>query len=127
MFYLLFPVIGVLLGLAIRNSMNAGKNNLPSEYVFNCSKYLLTEAIKNAADYLDYKIERNDPISGKIRLGVGASLASFGEWIDIHLIEISPNKTQIIITCSAKRGRESFGKNRKNITKLLDAISESLS
>lgn len=62
-----------------------------------------------------------------MRLDVGASMASFGEWVDIQLMEIAPNKTKAVLSCVAKKGRENMSKNRKNIEKLLDAISQQFS
>lgn len=120
-------VIGGLIGLAIRAAMNAGKNNAPKEYMYSCSQPQLIEAIKKAANTLGYEVNRVDPVCGRIRLGVCASMASFGEWMDIQLMETAPNKTKAIISCVAKKGRENFSKNRKNIEKLLDAVSQSFS
>lgn len=42
-------------------------------------------------------------------------------------METAPNKTKAVISCVAKKGRENFSKNRKNIEKLLDAVSQSFS
>lgn len=125
---ILIPVvIGGLIGLAIRAAMNAGKNNAPKEYMYSCSQPQLIEAIKKAANTLGYEINKVDSIGGRIRLGVGKSMSSFGEWIDIQLMETASNKTKAIISCVAKMGRENFSKNRKNIEKLLDAVSQSFS
>lgn len=54
-------------------------------------------------------------------------MASFGEWIDIQLMEIAPNKTKAVLSCVAKKGRENMSKNRKNIEKLLDTVSQQFS
>ncbi len=120
-------VIGGLIGLAIRAAMNAGKNNAPKEYMYSCSQSQLIEAVKKATNTLGYEVNKVDPIGGRIRIGVGASMSSFGEWIDIQLMETAPNKTKAVISCVAKKGRENFSKNRKNIEKLLDAVSQSFS
>lgn len=120
-------VIGGLIGLAIRAAMNAGKNNAPKEYMYSCSQSQLIEAVKKATNTLGYEVNKVDPIGGRIRIGVGASMSSFGEWIDIQLMETAPNKTKAVISCVAKKGRENFNKNRKNIEKLLDAVSQSFS
>lgn len=120
-------IIGGLIGLVIRASLNAGKNNAPKEYMYSCSRSQLIEAIKKAANSLNYEVNRVDPVGGRIRLGVGTSMASFGEWIDIQLMETDSNKTKAVISCVAKKGRENFSKNRKNIEKLLDAVSQTFS
>ena len=120
-------VIGGLIGLAIRAAINAGKSNAPKEYMYSCPQSQLIEAVKKAANNLGYEINKVDPVGGRIRLGVGASISSFGEWIDMQLMETEPNKTKAVISCVAKKGRENFSKNRKNIEKLLDAVSQSFS
>lgn len=125
--FLIYIAVGGLIGLAIRASMNAGKNNAPKEYMYSCSQSQLIEAIKKAANSLGYEINRVDPVGGRMRLGISASMASFGEWIDIQLMETAPNKTKAVISCVAKKGRENFSKNRKNIEKLLDAVSQTFS
>lgn len=125
--FLIYIAVGGLIGLVIRASMNAGKNNAPKEYMYSCSQSQLIEAIKKAANSLRYEINRVDPVGGRMRLGVSASMSSFGEWIDIQLMEIESNKTKAIISCVAKKGRENFSKNRKNIEKLLDVVSQQFS
>lgn len=125
---ILIPIIiGGFIGLAIRAAKNAGKNNAPKEYMYSCSQTQLIEAVKKAANILGYEVNKVDPIGGRIRLGIGVSMSSFGEWIDIQLMEIAPNKTKAVISCIAKKGRENFSKNRKNIEKLLDAVSQTFS
>lgn len=126
-YFLICFAIGGVIGLVIRAASNAGKNNSPQEYMYSCNQSKLTEAIKKAANSLGYEVNRVDPIGGRIRIGVGASMASFGEWIDIQLMETAPNKTKAVISCIAKKGREKFSKNRKNIEKLLDAVSQQFS
>lgn len=125
--FLIFIVIGGVIGLIIRASMNAGKSNAPKEFVYNCSQTVLIDAIPKAAEKIGYTIEKIDTISGRIRLGVGMSMASFGEWVDIQLMEISKERTKLNISCIAKKGRESISKNNKNIEKFLDVLSSILS
>lgn len=125
--FFIFVAIGGVIGLIIRASMNAGKNNAPKEYMYSCSQSDLVGAIKNAAQQIGYEVNCVDEIGGRIRLGVGASMASFGEWVDIQLMEIAPNKTKVVLSCVAKTGRENISKNQKNIEKLLDAVSQSFS
>ena len=105
--------------------MNAGKSNMLKDYMYPCSQPQLIEAIKKAANSLGYEVNRINPMGGRIRLGICASMFSFGEWMNILLMETVPNKTTAIISCVAKKGRENFSKNRKNIEKLLDAVSQS--
>jgi len=124
---LIFVAIGGVIGLIIRTAMNAGKSNAPKEYMYSCSQTALIDAIKKASQQLGYEVNRVDEVGGRMRLGVGASMASFGEWMDIQLMEIAPNKTKAVLSCVAKKGRENMSKNRKNIEKLLDAVSQQFS
>lgn len=119
--------IGGVIGLIIRASMNAGKSNAPKELMYNCSQTVLIDSIKKTAERIGYTIEKVDTISGRIRLGVGMSMASLGEWVDIQLMEISDGKTKLNISCCAKKGRETISKNNKNIATFLDALSSTLS
>lgn len=125
--FLIFLIIGVVIGAIIRIAMNAGKSNAPKEYMYSCSQTALIDAIKKASQQLGYEVNRVDEVGGRIRLGVGASIVSFGEWIDIQLMEIAPDKTKAALSCVAKKGRENMSKNRKNIEKLLDAVSQTFS
>lgn len=93
--------------------------------MYQCPQARFVEALKKGATSLGYDIGKIDSIGGRVRIGVGASMASFGEWIDIQLMEIAPDKTKVIVSCQAKHGRENIGKNNKNIEKLMDAISSS--
>jgi len=107
--------------------MNAGKSNVPKELMYNCNQTVLIAAIKKTAERINYTIESVDTISGRIRLGIGMSMTSFGEWMDIQLMEITPEKTKLIISCRAKNGREIISKNNKNIDSFLDTLSSTLS
>lgn len=119
-------LLGAVIGLVIRAAINAGKNNAPKEYSYSCSKAQLENAINNAVVELKYKIEKFDSVGGRIKIGVGTSLSSFGEWIEIQLSELSDDRTKMLIQSRAKYGRENFKKNDKNIEKLLDVISNKL-
>lgn len=125
--FLVFILIGGVIGLIIRALMNAGKSNLPKELMYNCNQTALIAAIKKTAEKINYTIESVDTISGRIRLGIGMSMTSFGEWMDIQLMEIAPEKTKLIISCRAKKGREIISKNNKNIDSFLDTLSSTLS
>lgn len=121
-----YIIIGAFIGLIIRKAMTAGKTNVPKEYVYACSKADIINAFVIAAGQLNYEINKVDEIGGRIRLGVGASMASFGEWVDIQLMELNPDQTKVVVSCVAKTGRENFNKNRKNIETLMDCVSHNL-
>lgn len=101
---LIFVAIGGVIGLIIRTAMNAGKSNAPKEYMYSCSQTALIDAIKKASQQLGYEVNRVDEVGGRMRLGVGASMASFGEWVDIQLMEIAQTKQKPCCRVSLKRG-----------------------
>lgn len=119
-----FPIIiGGVIGMIIYAAKNAGKSNAPKEYMYQCSQARFIEALKKGVSSVGYDIEKIDPIGGRARIGVGTSMTSFGEWIDVQMMETAPEKTKVVVSCQAKHGRENIGKNNKNIEKLMDAVS----
>jgi hypothetical protein len=78
------------------------------------------------------QIETSDKLQGRIVVKGDISLWSWGENIPIQLIELSENKTRVLITSSPKTGimfggAMDMGKNRKNIEDILSATSQILS
>jgi hypothetical protein len=78
------------------------------------------------------RLQSSDKISGRVVAKAGMSLASWGENIEIGVSEISPGRTRVSIISAPKTGLAlggafDFGKNRKNIERILDAVSAILS
>ena len=77
------------------------------------------------------KIDNADKLSGRILVKAGMSLMSWGENIPIVVSESAPGRTRVSVTSTPKTGvlfggAFDLGKNRKNIERLLAALSESL-
>lgn len=67
-----------------------------------------------------------DPATGMILATSSMSLASWGENLQVHLAVIDPATTSVTVASSLKFGLVDWGKNRKNIQRVHDAIAEAL-
>jgi hypothetical protein len=77
-------------------------------------------------------VASTDALGGRVRAKAGVSLFSWGEDIPISLSEIVPGRTRVSVTSTPKTGMLfggafDLGKNRRNIEKILEAVSENLS
>jgi Zn finger protein HypA/HybF involved in hydrogenase expression len=122
--------------------MSAANNSGEAEYPFD--KRTVFAALLRAIPEVDgMSVHSSDQLSGRIIAKAGISLASWGENIPITLTEPSPNRTLVQIYSSPKTGVSSggfmdsggfftsgdltFGKNRKNVERILSALSLELS
>ncbi len=101
-----------------------------SEFPFSKDK-VFTAMVKAISTIEGMKIDSADKLQGRIVVKAGISLMSWGENIPIQLSEISKNKTKVKITSSPKTGllfggAFDFGKNMRNIEKILSATSSIL-
>lgn len=100
------------------------------EYPFSINTVF--DAIKKAISKIDgFETERADKLSGRITLKAGVSLMSWGENISIQLTTIAPTRTLMRIMSSPKTGAMfggamDGGKNRRNIDKIINAVSDIL-
>lgn len=100
------------------------------EYPF--SQKTVFSAVLRAAKKLDsFTLDSADELSGRVVLKAGVSLASWGENIPIQLIKEAPTRTLVKIMSSPKTGilfggANDWGKNRRNIEKIISAISSEL-
>ena len=123
---ILISILGGVLLTVLKIKKNVGRENPRGMIVYNCSKQRLAEAIETAAGRLRWKVEKVDVQRGRVKLGVGVSWRSFGEWVFIRLTEVSPEETNMVVYCRAKRGAEVFDKNWRNIDQFLDCLEEEL-
>ena len=70
-------------------------------------------------------------MSGRVVFKAGVSLASWGENIPVQLVEVAATRTQMKVMSSPKTGimfggAMDLGKNRRNIEKIISAVSEVL-
>lgn len=90
-----------------------------SEEVFNA----VLEAVNRMPGM---KLTQADPASGQIVISVGVSMMSWGENIPIQVTETTPGKTWLQIASSSKFAIIDFGKNKRNIDRLMGTVAEVL-
>ena len=101
------------------------------EYPF--SQKTVFKAIMEAAPNIEgLTVDSADEMSGRVTFKAGVSLASWGENVPVQLIQIAPNRTQMKVLSTPKtgvmfRGAMDLGKNRRNIEKIISAVSAVLS
>lgn len=101
------------------------------EYAY--SKKTVFDALMEAAPKIDgLELDSADEVSGRITFKAGISLASWGENIPVQLLEVTPTRTQMKVMSSPKTGimfggAMDLGKNRRNIEKIINAVSDVLS
>lgn len=100
------------------------------EYPF--SKKTVFDALMEAAPHIDgLELDSADEVSGRLTFKAGVSFASWGENIPVQLIEVTPTRTQMKVLSSPKTGimfggAMDLGKNRRNIEKIISAVSDVL-
>lgn len=101
------------------------------EYPF--SQKTVFRAIMEAAPIIKgISLDSADELSGSITFKAGMSLASWGENIPVQLIQVSTNRTRMKVLSTPKTGimfggAMDFGKNRENINKIINSVSNILS
>ena len=101
------------------------------EYPF--SQKTVFKAIMEAAPNIEgLSVDSADEMSGRVTFKAGVSLASWGENIPVQLVRIAPTRTQMKVLSTPKTGvmfggAMDFGKNRRNIEKIISAVSTVLS
>ncbi len=100
------------------------------EYPF--SKKTVFDALMEAAPKIDgLELDSADEVSGRVVFKAGVSLASWGENIPVQLVEVATTRTQMKVMSSPKTGimfggAMDLGKNRRNIEKIISAVSDVL-
>ncbi|MDQ4004871.1 MAG: hypothetical protein M3135_01025 [Actinomycetota bacterium] len=69
------------------------------------------------------KVKTADPNTGRIIAGSGMSMASWGEEVIIDVWEHAPGWAGVRVTSQLKAQLVDWGKNKKNIAKIFDAIT----
>jgi hypothetical protein len=67
-----------------------------------------------------------DPASGRIIISSGISLASWGEEILVQVWEPAPGQAAVRVSSQVKAQLVDWGKNRKNVAAVFDALSRAL-
>ncbi|MBR2083639.1 MAG: hypothetical protein IJ879_03295, partial [Muribaculaceae bacterium] len=74
------------------------------------------------------KMGRADEMNGYILITSNISWASWGENIRVDFVKLGPTRTQMIVKSGASVSTTliDYGKNRKNVNKILSAVSTTL-
>lgn len=102
------------------------------EVVHPYSKKAVFNAIMEAAKNISgLSLDSADELSGRVTFKAGVSLASWGENIPVQLEEMGANQTKMKVLSTPKTGimfggAMDFGKNRQNIEKIINAVSNAL-
>ena len=74
------------------------------------------------------KMGRADEMNGYILITSNISWASWGENIRVDFVKLGPTRTQVIVKSGASVSTTliDYGKNRKNVNKILSAVSTTL-
>jgi predicted RNA-binding Zn-ribbon protein involved in translation (DUF1610 family) len=122
--------------------MSTANNSGEAEFPFD--KQTVFDALLRAIPKVDgMSVHSSDHLSGRVVAKAGMSLASWGENIPITLIEPAPKRTLVRVSSTPKTGIStggfmdgdgfftsgdlSYGKNRKNVDRILSALSSELS
>lgn len=100
------------------------------EYPFSL-KTVFNAVIEAAPKIEGLELDSADELSGHITFKAGVSLASWGENIPIQLVKISSARTQMRVISTPKTGAMfggamDLGKNRRNIERIIKAVSDVL-
>ena len=84
--------------------------------------------LKGANELSGFTVKNDNRITHSITINVGMSLFSWGEQMNVSMMEISDEKTEIQFNSGSKIGTEfvANSKNRKNIDTLMNAMSNYL-
>jgi hypothetical protein len=72
------------------------------------------------------KVKQADPNAGYVLIQVGVNFWSWGEDVPIQITETAPRQTWLQIASSSKFALIDFGKNQRNVDKLMGIVAEVL-
>lgn len=72
------------------------------------------------------KVESVNKTTGHILINIGVSLFSWGENVTININPIDEKQTEVTLTSGSKFALIDWGKNKKNITNLVELFSDEL-
>lgn len=97
-----------------------------TEVTFEGSRREVFDAMIQALGESKMKVKSSDAASGHIEAVTGVSLASWGEKIRIDLAEAGPDKTTATISSGNRAQLVSWGKNKRNLDKIVAATNARL-
>lgn len=84
------------------------------------------DAMVRALPEAKMKVKSSDAATGRIEATTGMSLASWGEKISIDLEEAGTGRTKATISSGNKAQLVSWGKNKKNLDKIVEKTNAQL-
>lgn len=98
-----------------------------TKLTYKCKKDELFDIVKKVIeDESSMEVEMADEKSGYITLAVGMSIWSWGEKMNIVVTEKTEIETEITFESASNYAIVDYGKNRKNIDKIVKGISKHL-
>jgi hypothetical protein len=97
-----------------------------TEVEFEKSQAEVFAALVEALPECKMKVKSTDAATGHIEATTGVSLSSWGEKIQIDLTEAVPGKTTMTISSGNKAQLVSWGKNKRNLTKIVERTNAHL-
>lgn len=97
-----------------------------TEVTFDGSRQEVFDAMIQALQESKMKLKSSDAESGHIEAVTGVSLSSWGEKIRIDLAEAGPGKTTATISSGNRAQLVSWGKNKRNLDKIVAATNAHL-
>ena len=87
---------------------------------------LVFDAVCRAIPDARMKFLSADPATGAISAGSSVSMSTWGERVDIHVGQSAPGQVQVSIRSGLKFGLMDWGKNQKNVDRLLASIDQAI-
>jgi hypothetical protein len=93
----------------------------------NSSQEVFNAVLEAANRMPGMKVKQADPNSGYVLISIGVNFWSWGEDLPIQITETAPGQTWLQIASSSKFALIDFGKNQRNVDKLMRTVAEVLS
>ena len=83
------------------------------------------DAVVQTLPLSKFTVNAADPANGTIQASSGLSMGSWGETISLRVGAVDAATTTVTVESGAKFGM-TYGKNKRNVAKILDALSAAL-
>jgi hypothetical protein len=93
---------------------------------FPYSRKKVWDALPSALSSAKMSVDEIDAGSGTIEASTGVSLRSWGEKVEIRVSEIGAGPTTVTVRSGLKFGLAGWGKLKKNIERVFEALDSSL-
>ena len=72
------------------------------------------------------KVKSSDKVTGQVVVKTSVSLASWGETVNLEVVEAGPQQATVRVSSKVKAQLVDWGKNQKNIDRIFAAMSEEM-